>query len=189
MDHAPSPGRVRRSAGACLFAFLALTCAAGLAHADDLTGAAKVLRSLDSELRVTGMTFVASRGDVSEFVLRAERAVFLPAKNVVELEDVEVVSEDTAGNDSAFEVRCDRGELNVETSDFLAEGNVRGTTGEGQLYTAPWVRYEHEKALLFTDAPVRMQDNAGRFRGDGFRYFVKQRRFRLLGNVSLEQFQ
>ena len=88
MERSPSPDRVRCSAVACRLAFLALTCAAGLAHADDVTGVAKVLRSLDAELRVTGMTFVSSRGDVSEFVLRAERAVFLPEKNVAELEDV-----------------------------------------------------------------------------------------------------
>lgn len=189
MERSPSPDRVRCSAVACRLAFLALTCAAGLAHADDVTGVAKVLRSLDAELRVTGMTFVSSRGDVSEFVLRAERAVFLPEKNVAELEDVVVVSEEAAGSRREFEMRCDRGELNVETSNFLAQGNVRGTMGEGQLYWAPWVRYDHEQALLYTDAPVTMQDNTGRFRGDGFRYFVKQQRFRLLGNVSLEQLQ
>jgi len=189
MDHFPASDHCRSSVGVCRLVFLALTCAAGLAHADDVAGAAKVLRSLDAELRVTGMTFVGSRGDVSEFVLRAERALFLPEKNVAELEDVEVVSEGAGGKRREFQMRCDRGELNVETSDFLAEGNVRGTTGEGQLYRAPWVRYEHEQALLYTDAPVTMQDNTGRFRGDGFRYFVKQRRFRLIGNVSLEQLE
>lgn len=189
MAHAPSSDRVRFPTGVCRFALLSLTCAAGLAHADDVTGAAKVLRSLDAEFRVTGMTFVGSRGDVSEFVLRAERAVFLPANNVAELEDVEVLSGTGAENAREFEVRCDRGELNVDTSDFLAEGNVRGTTAEGQVYRAPWVRYEHEQALLYTDAPVTMQDATGLFRGDGFRYFVKQHRFRLIGNVSLEQVQ
>jgi LPS export ABC transporter protein LptC len=121
--------------------------------------------------------------------LRAESAVFLPEENIAELEEVEVVSEKGSGEGREFEVRCDRGELNVETSDFLAEGNVRGMTSEGQLYQAPWVRYEHAQSLLYTDAPVTMQDDAGRFRGDGFRYFVKERRFRLLGNVRMEQVQ
>jgi lipopolysaccharide export system protein LptC len=49
------------------------------------------------------------------------------------------------------------------------------------------VRYDHDKQLLYTDAPVSMQDATGSFRGDGFRYYLKERRFRLLGNVSLEQ--
>jgi lipopolysaccharide export system protein LptA len=49
------------------------------------------------------------------------------------------------------------------------------------------VRYDHEDAVLFTDAPVRMVDDTGVFRGDGFRYHVKERRFQLLGNVRVEQ--
>ena len=69
------------------------------------------------------------------------------------------------------------------------EALLRLTLFDGRSYQAPWVRYDHEQALLYTDAPVTMQDNTGRFRGDGFRYFVKQRRFRLIGNVSLEQLE
>jgi LPS export ABC transporter protein LptC len=189
MDDSSFPGRGRSRAGTLQLTVLALSGAGGLAHADDVSEAAKLFRSLDAELRVTGMTFVGSRGAAGEFVLRAESAVFLPEENIAELEEVEVVSEKGSGEGREFEVRCDRGELNVETSDFLAEGNVRGMTSEGQLYQAPWVRYEHAQSLLYTDAPVTMQDDAGRFRGDGFRYFVKERRFRLLGNVRMEQVQ
>ena len=87
----------------------------------------------------------------------------------------------------SFGVRCDRGELNVETNDFLAEGDVQGTAGDSRQYQAAWVRYNHEQQLLYTDAPVRMQDETGDFRGDGFRYYVKERRFELLGNVTLVQ--
>ena len=39
-----------------------------------------------------------------------------------------------ADSERSFDVRCDRGELDVETNDFLAEGDVHGTTGEGQRY-------------------------------------------------------
>jgi LPS export ABC transporter protein LptC len=161
---------------------------AGVAVADGVEEAAESLRDLDAELRVSGMTFVGSRGDVSEFVVRAAQGVFVPETRIAHLSEVEVVSEDgIQGRD--FEVRCDRGELDVETNDFFAEGNVRGTTGDGRRYTAPWVRYEHERALLYSDAPVVVRDRTGTFRGDGFRYFVKEERFRLLGNVSLVQTQ
>ena len=172
---------------ACRCVALALFCGVGGAQADDVSEATELFRNLDSELRVSGMTFVGSRAGASEFVVRAERAVFLPDNDVAALEDVEVTSETASDSGRAFAVSCDRGELDVMTNDFLAEGNVRGRTGDGQFYRAPWVRYEHERALLYTDAPVVMQDATGRFRGDGFRYFVKQGRFRLLGNVSLEQ--
>jgi lipopolysaccharide export system protein LptA len=84
-------------------------------------------------------------------------------------------------------MRCDKAELNVKTNDFTATGNVQGVTSDGQQYNAPWVRYEHEASLLLTDAAVSVVDQAGTFRGDGFRYHIEERRFELLGNVSVEQ--
>ena len=59
----------------------------------------------------------------------------------------------------------------------------------GQRVFAPWVRYDHAKGLLYSDAPVRMIDDSGSFRGDGFRYHVRDQRFKLLGNVRVEQGQ
>ena len=174
---------------ACL---VAAPFAAPMSQATDVEAATDVFQNLDAELRITGMTFVGSRNDVSEFVLRADRAIFKPETNLAELEEMEVTSTDGVDASDArrsFSVRCDRGELNVETNDFLAEGDVHGTTGDGRRYQAPWVRYNHEEQLLYTDAPVEMQDDTGSFRGDGFRYYVKERRFRLLGNVSLVQSQ
>jgi len=138
------------------------------------------------KLRVTGMTYVGSRGSSNELVLHAERAEYHPETNLAVLEDVRMSATDVAEKRS-FEMHCERGELDVEKNDFLAEGDVRGSTGEGQRYTTAWVRYDHERGLLFTDAPVAMEDGSGSFRGDGFRYDTKNRRFRLLGNVSVVQ--
>lgn len=137
-------------------------------------------------LRVDGMTFVGSRGSLNELVLRASHAVFLPERNLAELEDVRATV-DHEDEGQSFVMTCERGELNVETNDFEARGNVRGVTGDGQRYAAPWVRYEHDSGLLYTDAPVTMVDDTGTFRGDGFRYFVREGRFKLLGNVSVVQ--
>ena len=102
------------------------------------------------------------------------------------LEDVQVSALD-ADSERSFDVRCEHGELDVEKNDFFAEGDVHGTTGEGQRYQTAWVRYDHAKGLLYTDAPVAMEDATGSFRGDGFRYDVRKRSFRLLGNVSVVQ--
>jgi LPS export ABC transporter protein LptC len=139
-------------------------------------------------LEVTGMTFVGNRGDERKVVLRSKRAIFHPDTNRAELEEVEVVVSDRAEQeDRSFEMSCDRADLDVETNDFYAEGNVRGATSGGQRYQAAWVRYAHDEGLLQTDAPVSMVDATGSFRGDGFRYLVHEKRFRLLGNVRVEQ--
>ncbi len=139
-----------------------------------------------SGLRVTGMTFVGSRGVTSELVVRATTALFFPDSGIANLEDVRAVLSDSEKGKS-FEMRCDTAQLNVKTNDFTATGNVEGVTGDGQRYSAPWVRYEHDSALLLTDASVAVVDQAGTFRGDGFRYHIDERRFELLGNVSVEQ--
>jgi LPS export ABC transporter protein LptC len=170
-----------------LCAVLAAVAAAGARAApEEVRDASAALSRLDAQLRLTGMTYVGSRGASDEFVLRAERAAFRPETQRAELEQMEVVATD-ADAERSFDVRCARGELDVETNDFLAEGDVRGSTGDGRHYRADWVRYDHERALLYTDAPVVMRDDTGTFRGDGFRYYVKERRFRLLGNVSVVQ--
>jgi LPS export ABC transporter protein LptC len=148
---------------------------AGLSSAEELPG-----------LRVSGMTFVGSRGDQSELVVRSDTAFFHPDSGLADLEVVRAQVSDAKKGDS-FQMECDRAELDVETNDFTATGNVRGLTGDGQRYSAPWVRYEHAASMLSTDAPVTLVDVGGTFRGDGFRYHVEERRFELLGNVVMEQ--
>jgi LPS export ABC transporter protein LptC len=148
---------------------------AGLSGADGSPG-----------LRVSGMTFVGSRGDQSELVVRSDTAFFRPDSGVADLEVVRARVSDAKKGES-FQLKCDRAELDVETNDFIATGNVKGLTGDGQRYSAPWVRYEHASSTLSTDAPVTMVDGGVTFRGDGFRYHIEERRFELLGNVVMEQ--
>jgi LPS export ABC transporter protein LptC len=161
------------------------TAALGLCACASL-GAEAGEKQLSAVLRVTGMTFVGSRGSVNEMVLHAQRAELHPETNLAVLEDVRVSAQDE-GSKRSFDVSCERGELDVEKNDFFAEGNVHGTTGQGQRYQTAWVRYDHAKGLLYTDAPVEMKDDSGSFRGDGFRYDTRKRSFRLLGNVRVVQ--
>jgi LPS export ABC transporter protein LptC len=137
-------------------------------------------------LRIEGMTFVGSRGELREVVLRSRTAVFRPDERIAELEDVSAEVSEAEGARS-FSVTCRRAEFDVDKQNFLAEGEVEGSTSDGRRYFAPWVRYEHQAGLLYTDAPVRMVDETGSFRADGFRFHVKERRFQLLGNVRVEQ--
>jgi len=156
------------------------TATAGKGRADD--GSA----DRQTELRATGMTFVGSRNDRSELVLHSEVATFFPDRDIADLEVVRAVVTDEDEGDS-FRMTCERAELNVQTNDFRAEGQVRGTTADGQEYSAPWVEYDHESGVLHTSASIRMNDETGSFRADGFRYHVNERKFQMLGNVSVEQ--
>jgi LPS export ABC transporter protein LptC len=137
-------------------------------------------------LDITGMTFVASRGSANEVVLRAEHAQMQSDSDHVQLQEVHTTvssREDQPG----FEMTCERGELDLETSDFYAEGDVRGTTHSGRIFTTEWVRYDHAEETLYTDAPVVITEGSSSYRGGGFRYHVPERRFRLLGGASVVQ--
>jgi len=142
--------------------------------------------TLGQVLHVRGMTFVASEASSNEIVLRAEVARFYPDRQVAELEqvEVEVASE---GNRVGFEMRCDEGQLNLATQGFIAEGHVVGTIEGGRQFEAIWVAYDEVKGVLYTDEPVLIIDQDGRYRGGGFRYFVKEQRFRLQGGASVVQ--
>jgi len=184
------PGRALRSpfstewarAVGATFAVL-LIAAAG--HASEAVESGAVSPDTE-ELRAVGMTYVGARNDTSELVLKSRFAKFYPSRDVADLSDVRAVFTDDADGEN-FVMTCERVELDVETNDFRAEGEVRGSTSSGQHYSAPWVEYDHESGLLRTDAPVVMVDATGTFRGTGFEYRVDDRSFKLLGNVSVVQ--
>ena len=137
-------------------------------------------------LRLLGMTFVASEGSDNEIVLHAERARFYPDHDVADLETVEVEVAPGSGR-VGFQMQCDRGRLNLASQDFVAEGNVVGTIQGGRQFEALWVAYDEKDGILYTDEPVLITDEGGSYRGGGFRYFIHQQRFRLMGGASIVQ--
>ena len=141
---------------------------------------------LGQVLHVRGMIFVASEASSNEVVLRADEARFYPDQQVADLERVEVEVASGHGR-VGFEMRCDEGQLNLSTQDFIAQGNVVGHFEGGRQFEALWVAYDEAKGLLYTDEPVFIVDQEGRYRGGGFRYFVREQRFRLQGGASVVQ--
>jgi LPS export ABC transporter protein LptC len=135
-------------------------------------------------LHVKGMTFVASEASENEIMLRAERARFYPARQVADLEEVHVTVAPGPGR-TGFEMRCERGRLNLATQSFVAEGRVSGTIEGGRRFEAQWVAYDDETRVLYTDEPVVIVERGGSYRGGGFRYFVDEQRFRLEGGASI----
>ena len=141
---------------------------------------------LGQVLHVRGMTFVASEGSTNEIVLQAERARFYPDRQVADLEVVDVEVAPGLGR-TGFEMQCETGMLNLESQDFIAEGNVVGTIEGDRQFEALWVAYDAEDEVLYTDEPVLIIDQGGRYRGGGFRYYVQEDRFRLQGGATVLQ--
>jgi len=137
-------------------------------------------------LTIAGMTFVQSDGETAAMVVEAERGRLDPQTNIVHLESVTTRVSGNAER-SGFELTCDQGELTLGDHALLATGNVRGKTADGRTFVAPWVRYDPKKEIAYTDAPVEIEEANGSLHGGGFRYHVREGRFRLLGGATVRR--
>lgn len=138
------------------------------------------------ELDVRGMTFVASRADENALILRAERARFDTEGKRAFLRGVDAevpASDDQRG----FRMWCDTSVVDLDTNDFEATGNVHGEADSGERFEAEWVRYDHVRGVLYTDAPVRIVDRGTIVEGGGFDYHIDSRNFQLRGGARLKQ--
>jgi LPS export ABC transporter protein LptC len=139
-------------------------------------------------LDIERMTFLASEAADSRLLLRADKAKFFPETDSAELMVVEATVYGDEGA-VAFEMTCDRGDLDLKTNDFVARGNVLGQTDDGMKFEVDRVNYDHESGTLFTDEDILITDDGGTYRGGGFRYFVEEKRFQLLGGARVVQGQ
>jgi LPS export ABC transporter protein LptC len=141
---------------------------------------------IETVFHLQGMTYVSSKGEVNEVVLDAERARIHPERDVAHLEEVRA-NLSSADGGGALSLICDRGTFEMATGDFLAEGNVRGTTGDGRRFFTDRLRYSHEDALVTSNRPVVIREETGTYRGNGFRYHVRENRFLLMGGATVVQ--
>ena len=135
-------------------------------------------------LRITGMTFVASTGSVTDLMVSAREARVDVAANRAELAAVRAQWAGADGRTS-LELECERGEFDLATSDLVAVGDVRGRLGDGREFEGPWLRYDRANGVAFTDAPVVIYDQGRELRGGGLRYHVRDRRLRLTAGASV----
>ena len=139
-----------------------------------------------ASLALTPMTYVASRGAANELVLEADHAAYRPGSSLVKLRGVRV-SVAASAEQVGFEMTCERGELDLDASDFRALGSVRGRTRDGREIATEELHYEHAEGLVAADTPVEIRDSGGVYSGGGFRYHVRDGRFQLVGGAKLVQ--
>lgn len=147
--------------------------------------------ALEADLSVEGMTFVSSAGSQNDAVVEAGRASLGRADRVAHLSAVHArvgkAAGATRGTLGGLELHCDRGTFDLDSGDLSAEGNVRGVTADGRQFETQHVVYHRETGRVSSRAPVLIRDAFGTIRGEGFEYWVRQNRFRLIGGASVEQ--
>lgn len=137
-------------------------------------------------LEVRGMTFVASRENNDAVILRAKHARFDTETKMAYLSTV-VASIPATSEQRGFQMRCDSGVVDLASNDFEATGNVTGEADSGEHFEVEWVRYDHQKGLLYTEAPVLITRSGTTLRGGGFKYDIATRHFQLIGGAQLIQ--
>ncbi len=135
-------------------------------------------------LTLEGMTFVGTRREQTEILVEAERAELDPKEDVAHLTTVHAR---LSGDDGTrgLDLRCQRGRFQLATSDFTAEGDVRGVFADGRRFRGPTLVYEAERDMAWTNDPVEIVDGGQIFRGGGFRYWVKTGRLRLVSGAGV----
>jgi LPS export ABC transporter protein LptC len=138
-------------------------------------------------LRLERLTFVATRETTAEIRVQADAAVIDEAANKAQLEQVDAEWADDLGRPS-LRIRCNRGELDLETNDLVASGNVRGQLADGRRFVSPSLRYDRTRGVAFTRSPVEILEGGGRvLRGGGLEYHVRERRLRLTSGAKVEE--
>ena len=93
---------------------------------------------------------------------------------------LETVQAEWAGADGkpSLELTCESGELDLETNDLVATGNVHGLLADGRRFVGPSLRYDRARGVAYTDAPVEIIEEGRVLSGGGFEYHVRDRRLR-----------
>ena len=141
-------------------------------------------------LTLEGMSYVLSHGDAVELVVEARRAEISPRSGRVALAGVRARIASPRGAAPAaggLELVCERGELDLETREFVASGRVAGRMQDGRMLHTERLRYRHAEGVVSSDVPVSLSDEAGEYRGGGFQYWVRSDRFRLTGGAHIVQ--
>lgn len=144
------------------------------------------VQAADPPMRLSGMTFVASSESVTEVRVEAESGVIDEAANKALLETVEA---EWAGADGkpSLELTCERGELDLETNDLVATGNVHGLLADGRRFVGPSLRYDRARGVAYTDTPVQIIEEGRVLSGGGFEYHVRDRRLRFTSGARVQE--
>ena len=137
-------------------------------------------------MRLEKLAFVSTHENTTEVRVEAAAGVIEDAIGRATLETVHAEWSAADGKPS-LEITCERGELDLDSNDLLASGDVHGTLADGRRFVGPWLRYDRARGVAFTDAPVQILEGPRVLRGGGFESHVPARRLRLTAGAKVEE--
>jgi len=79
---------------------------------------------------------------------------------------------------------ANKGILNLKTKDLEIKGNVRIWRKNGYKFRTDYLYYSDKKHLLFTDAPVSLEESSLKLTAQGMKFFIKKNKLILCQNVK-----
>lgn len=151
---------------------------------DERPEASKIDFSLpQADMVMSNVRFVDTRRGKRNWMVESKTARLLKEKDRAFFEHVHITFYGKDGRE--MHLYSDRGELNTETRNMRAEGDIRGRSSDGLEFFTSTLRYDYKKREISTDDSVKIIASGFETEGVGMVFDVDNETFRLLGQVRL----
>ncbi|MDL1969407.1 MAG: LPS export ABC transporter periplasmic protein LptC [Candidatus Desulfofervidaceae bacterium] len=87
-------------------------------------------------------------------------------------------------NGNPLHLSGNKGILNLKTKELEIKGNVRIWRDDGYRFWTDHLYYSDSRHLLFTDAPVSLEETSLKLTAQGMKFFIKENKLILCQNVK-----
>ena len=146
--------------------------------------ASKITFSLpDADMVMSNVRFVDTRRGKRNWMVESKTARLLKEKDRAFFEHVHITF--YGKDDREMHLYSDRGELDTDSRNMRAEGDIRGRSSDGLEFFTSTLRYNYKKREISTDAPVKIIASGFETEGVGMVLDVDMESVRLLDQVRL----
>lgn len=137
----------------------------------------------EADMLMSKVKFVDTRGGKRNWVVESKTARLHKDKDRAFFEGVHITFYGSDGRE--MHLFSNRGELDTETRDMTAEGDIRGRSSDGLEFFTSTLRYDYAKREVSTKAPVKIVASGFETEGVGMVLDVDKETVRLLNSVRL----
>ena len=146
--------------------------------------ASKIAFSLpDADMVMSNVRFIDTRRGKRNWMVESKTARLLKEKDRAFFENVHITFYRKDGRE--MHLYSNNGELNTDTRNMRAEGDIRGRSSDGLEFFTSRLRYDYKKREISTDDSVKIIASGFETEGVGMVLDVEKETFRLLDQVRL----
>ena len=133
-----------------------------------------LLKALENsvDLQIKGFVYTEVGKAKLKLEVKAETATYDKKQNLAVLELVQIKLITSDGK--VFEMRADKGRIITDKKNIEINGNVVITSGDGDRFSADYLKYSNAEKKFYTDAPVTMKNKQMEITGKGLTIFMNK---------------